>query len=248
MTARTSFPRPECDVFRRRRAEKIPGPDGAEVGVGLLSLVSSVVVPSLPSSAYVPAGLGLAGAGLALGAGAGCSADDLGLSSSRVRDGLKLGGVTAAAMTLAVVAAAAVPAGRRLFSDERQSDQSGVAAAYHLLVRIPIGTAVAEELMFRGAVFGVFRRRRAPLAAAIISSALFGLWHVVPALGAQDELASSVSDVAGTVGLSLATVAATAAAGMGFAYLRVRSDSVVAPIVAHAALNATAFGISVIVS
>lgn len=247
MTARSSFPRPECDVFRRRRVEKIPGPDGAEVGVGLLSLVSSAVVPSLPSPAYVPAGLGLAGAGLALGAGAGCSADDLGLSSSRVRDGLKLGGVTAAATTLAVVAAAAVPAGRRLFSDERQSDQSGVAA-YHLLVRIPIGTAVAEELMFRGAVFGVFRRRRTALAAAIISSALFGLWHVVPALGARDELASSVSDVAGTVGLSLATVAATAAAGMGFAYLRVRSDSVVAPIVAHAALNATAFGISVIVS
>ncbi len=235
-------------MFRHRQAEKIPGPDAAETGVGLLSLVSGAVVSLLPTRAYVPAGLGLAGAGLALGSAAGCSADDLGLAPSRVRDGLKLGGVVAAATTLAVMAAAAVPAGRRFFADEEKSDHSGVAAAYHLLVRIPIGTAVAEELMFRGAVFGVFRRRRSALAAAAISSALFGLWHVVPALGAQDELASSVSDKTGTVGLGLATVAATGAAGLGFAYLRMRSDSVVAPIVAHAALNATAFGISLIVS
>ena len=38
-----------------------------------------------------------------------------------------------------------------------------------------------------------------------------------------------------------AVVATTTAAGAGFAWLRLRADSVIAPVIAHAALNMVAF-------
>ena len=44
-----------------------------------------------------------------------------------------------------------------------------------------------------------------------------------------------------TGGAVLASVLVTAAAGLGFSWLRFRGDSVVAPAVVHAALNSSAF-------
>jgi hypothetical protein len=44
-----------------------------------------------------------------------------------------------------------------------------------------------------------------------------------------------------TGGAVLASVVVTAAAGLGFSWLRFRGDSVLAPMVAHAALNSAAF-------
>ena len=47
--------------------------------------------------------------------------------------------------------------------------------------------------------------------------------------------------LARTGGAVLAAVAVTAAAGLGFSWLRLRGDSVLAPVVAHAAVNGSAF-------
>ena len=42
---------------------------------------------------------------------------------------------------------------------------------------------VAEELTFRGVLWGLLRRDRGARAATVLSSVLFGLWHVPAALG-----------------------------------------------------------------
>jgi uncharacterized protein len=74
-----------------------------------------------------------------------------------------------------------------------------------------------------------------------VSSMLFGLWHVVPALGggpANDALTGAVgSGVMGTILGVLATVIFTTAAGVVLCYLRQRSDSLLAPILLHWAAN-----------
>jgi membrane protease YdiL (CAAX protease family) len=143
-----------------------------------------------------------------------------------------------------VAAGVAIPATRRYFVDQRVIGVGAGTTAFDLLVRIPIGTAVSEELIFRGAVLGVALRHRTPMAAVALASAMFGLWHVFPTLDTL-HLNPAGSLVEGsalkTAGAVVGTVAVTAAAGVGFCWLRLRANSIAAPIIAHGVLNAAAF-------
>ncbi|HEV2824753.1 MAG TPA: CPBP family glutamic-type intramembrane protease, partial [Actinomycetota bacterium] len=83
------------------------------------------------------------------------------------------------------------------------------------------------------------------------SSVLFGCWHVLPTLDtlALNPLGGVVGDdPARTGGAVVASVAVTAAAGLGFSWLRLRADSLVAPVVVHAVLNSSAFAAARLVS
>ncbi len=76
----------------------------------------------------------------------------------------------------------AIPWSRRFFLDADVVNANTGRALYDMLVRIPLGTALAEELLFRGALLGLFMRRHRAGTAVALSSALFGLWHVSPTL------------------------------------------------------------------
>ena len=72
---------------------------------------------------------------------------------------------------------------------------------------------------------------------------MFGVWHVLPTL---ESLAANPPDdgdhsAAHKIGVVAGTVAATTAAGVGFSLLRLRSRSVLAPVIVHAAINSSAF-------
>ena len=76
------------------------------------------------------------------------------------------------------------------------------------------------------------------------SSIWFGLWHVYPTLGSIGRGTGGplVGDRPHRVGAATAVVVvSTTAAGAVLAGLRLRSGSVAAPVVAHAALNMAAF-------
>ncbi len=111
-------------------------------------------------------------------------------------------------------------------------------------MRIPLGTALAEEVIFRGSLLGLFTQRHSPAAAASMSSILFGLWHVLPTLRTL-PLNPAGARVHGnpkrTGGAVLAAVTSTALAGYGLAWLRFRSGSLAASAVAHASLNGIAY-------
>jgi uncharacterized protein len=196
------------------------------------------VVHLLPgaSAAYVP--LNLAAAGVVVGAARrhGLTWSDLGLRCDRVGAGARLGGVCAAIVAGALGIAAVAPALRPLLDDARVRSLGAGDVAYHALIRVPLGTVLFEELAFRGALLGAFARTLDWTRAAVASSVVFGLWHVRPTLGLID--ANDVADdPLARAGLVAIAVVATTAGGMFFCLLRVRSDSTVAPIVAHTATN-----------
>ena len=204
----------------------------------------------VPSPVYVPANLAAAGLALAAGRRARVPAADLGLDPGRAGRGLRVGLAAAVPVVAAVAAGAALPATRRWFRDERAAGGTG-RALYHTLVRIPLGTAVAEETIFRGVLLGMLLQRHPTARAAAVSSVLFGCWHVLPTLDtlALNPLGKRVGDdPARTGGALVASVAVTAAAGLGFSWLRLRSGSLVAPVVVHAALNNSAFAAARLVS
>jgi membrane protease YdiL (CAAX protease family) len=198
----------------------------------------------VPSPAYVPANLAAAGLSALAARHRRVPAADLGLGRDRLGAGLRLGLAAAAPVAAAVAAAAAAPPTRRWFVDERGTTGGAGYALYHVAVRIPLGTAVTEEVLFRGTLLGLLLQRRSRARAAAVSSALFGCWHVLPTLDTLRLNAAGAAvrdDPARTAAAVAAAVAVTGAAGLGFSWLRFRSGSVVTPMVVHAALNGSAF-------
>ena len=148
---------------------------GAELAAaGALLAWNAAVNRVVPSRAYVPANLAVAGLSLAAAGRAGVSAAELGLRPPRGRPGGCGSGWRRPAPVVAVVAiGAALPATRRFLAGDRRATTGGAGyALYHTLVRIPLGTAVAEEILFRGALLGLLSQRHPRARAVAVSSAL----------------------------------------------------------------------------
>jgi uncharacterized protein len=180
-----------------------------------------------------------AAAALAAAAASGLTATDLGLRPDRLRSGLRLGSAAAAPVVAALGLAALNPATRPLLNDRRVAGLSGPQLAYHVLLRIPLGTVAWEEIAFRGVLHAALRRVLAEPAATAVASAVFGLWHVRPtaeALSANQLAAGRGARIAAVI----ATAAGTAAAGALLSLLRERSGSLAAPVLLHLAANCTA--------
>ena len=169
-------------------------------------------------------------------------AEEVGLARERIGSGLRWGAaafaVIGAALLVGVLAADAVPPIAALLADERAA---GFAddLLFVTLVRIPIGTAVFEEVAFRGVLLAAALRVLPTWRAVSVSSVVFGLWHIPPtivALWINEVSAASVGGLAAIAG----AVIATTIAGFGFAWLRVASGSLLAPVLAHCATNSLA--------
>jgi uncharacterized protein len=213
-------------------------------GVAVLALHNVTVHRLLPSPADAALNLATAVGLASFARRVGCSAGDLGIRPADAGEGLRVGLAAAAVAGGSVALGGAVPGTRPFFDNRRIRDASSGEAAYHLAVRIPLATALAEELLFRGALLALLRRERSLTAAILWTSLLFGAWHVLPTL--EDCERNAAGTRIGDPGQGrwlavLATTAATAAAGSAFAWLRLRSRSLVAPVLAHAALNASAY-------
>ena len=111
-------------------------------------------------------------------------------------------------------------------------------------MRIPFGTALAEEVLFRGALLGLFLLHHRPRTAVILSSLAFGLWHVLPTLHSvttNQAAAEAATSTASKLGVVAGTVVVTTVAGIAFCWLRRRSGSLLAPWMAHTGINTFAF-------
>jgi membrane protease YdiL (CAAX protease family) len=198
-----------------------------------------------PAALYVPTALAVAAAAAALaGRVGGCGARDLGLAPADLARGLRLGAVAMAVVAGLLAVGVALPATRGLFADRRVDEHSVAALLYATLVRIPFGTALLEETLFRGALLGLGLRQWPPRVAVAWSSALFGLWHVLPAgglAGYNPAVAGTLHGAGGRLLVTAAAVAASALAGVVFCWLRLRSGSLLAPVVLHVATNGLAY-------
>lgn len=201
------------------------------------NLVGNLV---LPPALYVPVNLAVAAVLLGIARASGIPWAELGLGRSSVGRGAALGAAAFLLVAITIVVAALVPATRPLFVDQRVAKVTGAAVAYQALVRIPLGTVVLEEVAFRGVLLAALGRVTSTGAAVGWSSALFGLWHVVPTVEALRANRLALSAAAVT-----AAVVATAAAGAVFCWLRLRSGSLVAPALAHVATNSVALVVAV---
>jgi membrane protease YdiL (CAAX protease family) len=165
--------------------------------------------------------------------------DDVGLSRAALPRGARWAMTLIAIVALCYLLAALVPASRVLFVDGRVERAGSAAIAFQMLIRIPLGTVLLEEVAFRGVLNGLLRRGCGIVWTTIFSSVLFALWHIPPAL----HLANANPALAGVntaAAVALALVGA-ALAGVALCELRRRSGSLLAPIGLHWATNALGY-------
>ncbi len=143
----------------------------------------------------------------------------LGLRPPVLRSGLRLGSAVAGAVSAGVAVTTAVPRVRAAMGDRDLPQRPG----RWLGVEIPLGTVWSEETAFRGALATVAADAFGPTGGRLLQSVTFGLTHVPDALETGEPI--------------IGTVLATGAAGWVFALLRERSGSLLAPMLAHLAIN-----------
>jgi uncharacterized protein len=210
-----------------------------------VAIVAGVAAGHLADHLIVPRkfhlGTHLVSAAVAVGAAlaAGATVDELGLRPDRLTAGLRHGAISAAGIATVIGLGAALPQTRRWFDDERVLDVSAGEALFRGLVEIPLGTAVYEEVVFRGVVQGLAMRRLPPLPAVLLTSALFGLWHVLPSL--RDREHNPTTREKHPAAVTAITVLNTAVVGLSLSWQRLRTKSVAAPILTHTASNAVAY-------
>lgn len=103
---------------------------------------------------------------------------------------------------------------------------SGPLDAIGSVIAIAIAPAVCEEILFRGTLLPAFVRSLRPWGALLLSSLLFGLIHIDPTT---------------TGARTMYRVPFAFVVGLGLGALRLRSGSLVPPMLAHAVLNTITF-------
>ena len=172
---------------------------------------------------------------VAVGRLAGLTWTDMGMGRRALVHGVvwAVGSVLAVALVYAV--ALMVPGLSAVTGDPPHYRQVLFAA----LVEVPFATVLLEETAFRGVLFGLVDQDHGAVAATVVSSLLFGLWHVAPSL--QDDGVRPPPWLAGhrlAVPLwVVGTVLFTALGGVVFCLLRVLSGSVFAAMGLHWGTN-----------
>ena len=177
---------------------------------------------------------------------AGATWADLGLDRTDVGAGLRYGAGAVGIVLLVLVLAAVIPSTNGYLHDSR-AQISGGRLLYELGVSIVLLTAIPEEFAFRGVLLGSALRLWGPWRASVITSLLFGLWHIEPTLGTMRDnhaTAGLSASIGGQVLVVLGAIAVTFVAGLLFCWLRLRSRSLIAPIMAHAATNGLALTVA----
>jgi membrane protease YdiL (CAAX protease family) len=176
----------------------------------------------------------------------GLSPAQLGLGRDRLRSGAAWGGAAFGLVLVVVVAAALVPATSGFLEDDRARIGFG-ELVFEVVVSILVLTVIPEELAFRGVLLGSGIQAWGRWRGVLLSSAVFGLWHVAPTLGTADDNARIAEAGSGgglTVGVVAGAVLATFAAGLVFSWLRLRSGSVLAPMLAHLGTNGVTLAVA----
>jgi uncharacterized protein len=210
-------------------------------------LVLFTIARSLGLLGPLPVAVGLLTAALILVAWAGgLIRADLGLGWTDVPAGLGYGAAAAGLVLLVLLVAALIPATNGFLHDSRAAI-SGGRLAYELGVSIVLLTAIPEEFAFRGVLLGSALRMWGPWRASLVTSFLFGLWHIAPTLGTMSdnhEFRGVAASVAGQSLVVFGAIAVTFAAGLIFCWLRLKSGSLIAPVMAHAATNGLALTVA----
>jgi uncharacterized protein len=167
---------------------------------------------------------------------AGLTFADLGMTGGSLRRTVAYSVACVVLVCTAYVLVLALPWTRTALLDTRYQYDVGTALVV-ALTTVPLRTVLLEEVAFRGVLWALVRRAHGPVWATTVSSVLFGVWHVLPALAF-----AGTNQAVGARGVHpgavvAATLLVTTAAGVLLCELRRRSGSLVPAVALHWVAN-----------
>ncbi|MGH4026410.1 MAG: CPBP family intramembrane glutamic endopeptidase [Pseudonocardiaceae bacterium] len=233
MSTTTVVPR-GSEIIRPER--RLP----AIVAAVLLLVAATILINwVLPPWGYPVCGIVTAGFLVALSYWSGLEPSRIGLDRRYVGRAAVIGLLGLGLVALAFGAALAIPALRLIFLHGGMDARPVGNLLWEVLVRIPLGTVLLEEVAFRGvlpALFGGGRQWR--WKAVLGAAALFGLWHVHPALALEHN--AMVREHLGALPLVVVPVLvmlAAAVAGVVLYWWRHAGRGLLSPALVHLATN-----------
>jgi membrane protease YdiL (CAAX protease family) len=200
----------------------------------------TAVYMSLPAGVrarLAPYGIGAVGVLIGLAALTTFGSEAIGLGGNGLGGALLLGLGTCALVSTVGLIMLRKDSLRHLLVDSRVAGLSKQGTMFAVLVRIPLVTALVEEVVFRGVLHAALMAAFPPAAAVWIGAALFGIWHLGPAV---DQAQENGMNRRGQLLHSVVTVVAMTLAGAILVWLRVETGSIWAPLAVHAAANMAA--------
>lgn len=172
----------------------------------------------------------------------GLSWSQLGLGRDRVGSGVRWALIAVSIVGATYVVGVLLPQTRTAFLDARYH-LAVSGALMSAFVVIPLGTVLMEEIAFRSVLWGMLGRHMTTWRVLVATSALFGLWHILPSLhlaSANRGMSDAVQGAGASANLLVVagTVAFTALGGVVAGELRRRSGHLLASAGMHWATNA----------
>ncbi len=137
----------------------------------------------------------------------------------------------AALLFLRLPVAAQEPVTYRLLADTPAVDK-----LMRVLVTMPLDTVFPEEVAFRGLLLALFLRHMTARAAVLRSSTVFMLWHAVVNYHTLSNTNLAEAPLLLALGVAGAHIGVFIG-GVAFCLLRLRTRHMVAPVIAHWAVN-----------
>lgn len=222
---------PHWRVCLRRQTARL-------AAIGLIAGHNLVQNTVLNEKGYTAGNAVVAAALIGLAERSGSSLVEMGLKPRLGADGRRVVAATAATAVVLTVAAVVHPRTRALLRDERARDASWQVVWRKALIRFPLGTALFEEVAFRGALPPLLSESER--AGDLSSSTLFGLWHVIPTARALrgNPLGGRVTNPARTVATGAVAAGLT---GLVLTSARRRTGSVFVPWLLHSIFNIASY-------
>ena len=204
------------------------------------SVAANLLPPKLQAATYVPLNLAVSVLLIAWAyKGAGLSLAQIGIRLDTAKNSAVWGlflGLAIGLPTFLVICLA-----RPRLGIAATSEAASIASLSQLLIRIlimiPLGTVVLEEIAFRGVLPQLFLRGLSQPVAILMANLVFGAWHIglyVRTMGLAKPPAQS--SIAGFALLALAAIMG----GILMGLLRSRTANLIGPMIAHWIINALA--------
>jgi uncharacterized protein len=215
---------------------------GARRALVILAAHNLVQNSLLSERGYVTGNLAVSGLLVGVGRASGLSWDELGLHPGDVRRGLRMGARASAVGATVALLALCHPSIRALLRDERATPASGRAVWRRALLRFPLGTALFEEVAFRGVLPALLRQTHRSGSAEALSATAFGLWHLIPSGRALSGNPLGVGMPPGQRSAAILGGSAVAGvSGLALGWMRRRTGSLVAPWLVHTSVNSLSY-------
>ncbi|MFO0882269.1 MAG: CPBP family intramembrane glutamic endopeptidase [Candidatus Saccharimonadales bacterium] len=208
--------------------------------VVLILLYGTVLARLVPKKWHLYLNIFIGGVAIILGLAFGLTLTQMGLG--HVLPGIFVAIGASIIITIATLIISTIPVLRRFFLGDDLAHASGKLIAFEAAIRIPLGTALVEEILFRGVLLGLLLQHQSTVGSLLISSVIFGLWHIFPTINtleSNDGLSAIKAKKARQAGSIIGAVSVTFVAGLLFGWLRIISNSIIAPWVVHWSINAS---------